>query len=229
MMNLQIWWWAARETGDPHWRELGLKHALKSAAVAGARRWLRHPVGALQSGRQSAAVHVPAKRFSTIPTTRPPGRRSSRTRTRAMRPILPWARGTAWAVYGFAEAYRATDRPELLATAEKSGGLSRSTVCPQDGVPWYDFGDEGVHFRNRDTLGGGHPGWRSVAAGGDRKRRRRRSRYRRQAERIVQSLIDSYLTPYGIPEPRLHHAAQRRHGYLRGLLLVGIVASTRAG
>ena len=212
MMNLQIWWWASKATGDPQWRELGLAHAKRSA------EWFVRPDGGvIQSvhynpgdNRQVFSSHGVKV---TVPNTAKPGELVFTHTHQGFAADTAWGRGTAWALYGLATTYRETKDAAILASAERVAAFVLDRL-PADGVTWYDFHDEGVHFRNRDTSAA------ALIAGGlltlaeSAPDQAARARYRAASVRIVQSLIDRYLTPVAAsdttPPGVLRHGSSTR-------------------
>lgn len=119
LMNLELLTSAARLGGDPHWREIAMAHA--DTAL------LHHfrPDG--------SSVHVVDYDGAT-------GRVLRRITHQGAGDDSAWARGQAWALYGYTMMYRETREERYLAQAEKVARfLLGHPRLPADKVPYWDF------------------------------------------------------------------------------------------
>jgi unsaturated chondroitin disaccharide hydrolase len=203
MMNLQIWWWAAKEANNPQWLELGRKHSLKSA------QWLVRPDGsAIQSVHYNPGDN--RQRFTSsgsivnFPNRAAPGEMVFTHTHQGFSADSAWSRAQGRST---ASPRRTAPRaiPNCSPTAEKLAAFTMQNL-PEDGVPWYDFADPGVFFRNRDTsaaaiLAGGFLHLAELTPDATRA-----AAYRQQAKSMVQSLMDRYLSDDGV----LRHGSSTR-------------------
>ncbi len=131
MMNLELLSWAAKNGGDANLREIAVSHADKTE-----QQHFR-PDG--------SAYHV----IDYDPET---GWVRAIHANQGMDTRTPWARGQAWAIYGFAMMFRETGKPEYLARAVKVADLCMTHPnLPADKVPYWDFGAEPGDKTPRDA------------------------------------------------------------------------------
>ncbi len=129
MINLEMLFWAARNGGD---------HSLYDIAVRHAETTMEHhfrPDGTCYH----VAVYDPADGHFIKGVTHQ-GYSDSST----------WARGQAWAVYGYTMVYRETHEQRFLDFACKVTDAYLSRL-PEDMVPYWDFDDPAIPMAPRDA------------------------------------------------------------------------------
>ena len=119
LMNLELLLWAARHGGDPAARTIALAHAdttLKNHF---------RPDG--------SSVHV----VDYDPVT---GQIIRRITHQGLSHDSSWARGQAWALYGYTMLYRETREARYLTQAEKIAAfIMNHPRLPADKIPYWDF------------------------------------------------------------------------------------------
>lgn len=131
MMNLELLTWAAREGGDTRLRAIAISHADKTLAN--------------HFRPDASCVHV----VDYDPAT---GAVLKKQTWQGIADDSAWARGQAWAIYGYTVMYRETRHPEYLAHAQR---IARFILdhprLPADKIPYWDFDARDIPAAPRDT------------------------------------------------------------------------------
>jgi unsaturated chondroitin disaccharide hydrolase len=117
LMNLELLFWSAKNGGDPTLMKIAETHARNTA-----RDFVR---------KNGSTFHL----LNYNPKS---GHILSRTTAQGYAPNSTWARGQAWAIYGFSIAYRETGDKYFLTTARKVADYYTDNL-PADFVPYWDF------------------------------------------------------------------------------------------
>ena len=108
-----------------------------------------------------------------------------------------WARGQAWAVYGYAMMYRETGVEEYLQQAVNVADMI-IPYLPEDGVPYWDFNDPKIPDTYRDASAGAVIASALVELSGYVDSKSKARKYLASAETILRTLAsDAYLCAEG--------------------------------
>lgn len=133
MINLEMLFWAAKNGGDPHLYDIAVNHAVTTM-----KNHFR-PDGTCFH----VAVYDPQS-GEFIKGMTHQGYADNST----------WARGQAWAIYGYTMVYRETQDPKFLDFACKVADVYLDRL-PEDKVPYWDFDDPAIPQAPRDASAAG--------------------------------------------------------------------------
>ena len=132
MINLEMLSWAAKNGGNPYLYDIAVSHADKTMKS--------------QFRPDYTSYHVAV--YDTIT-----GNLIKGVTHQGYADSTMWARGQAWAIYGYTVVYRETKDPKYLDFAQKVTDVYLDRL-PEDKVPYWDFDDPSIPDAPRDASAG---------------------------------------------------------------------------
>jgi len=131
MMNLELLFWASKESGDPVFRDIAVNHA---------RTTMGH-----HFRDDYSSYHVID--YDTIT-----GEVRNKHTHQGYAHESAWSRGQAWGLYGYTMCYRETGLPEFLEQAKHIARyIFTHPNLPEDLIPYWDFNAPGIPDEPRDV------------------------------------------------------------------------------
>ena len=129
MINLEMLFWAAKNGGNPYRYDVAVAHADKTMKCHFRPDYTSYHVAVYDTitGNLIKGVTHQGYADSTM-----------------------WARGQAWAIYGYTVVYRETKDPKYLDFAQKVTDVYLERL-PEDKVPYWDFDDPAIPNAPRDA------------------------------------------------------------------------------
>lgn len=169
MMNLELLFWSAQHGGSKQLRDIAIRHAettMKNHFRPDGSTY--HVIG---YDTASGAVLV-------------------RNTHQGYADESVWARGQAWAVYGFTMAYRYTKDDRFLNTAQRAANYFLDHL-PSDFVPYWDYLAPGIPNEPRDVSAGAIVSSALFELSGYGKSDADRAKYLEAAKKILRSLCSA--------------------------------------
>ncbi len=129
MMNLEMLFWTSKETNDPKFREVAVKHAETTLKNHFRDDW--------------SSYHVVD--YDTIT-----GQVLGKVTHQGLADSSSWGRGQAWGLYGFVVCYRETENTKYLQVAENIADYILSNL-PKDMISYWDYDDPKIPDAERDA------------------------------------------------------------------------------
>jgi unsaturated chondroitin disaccharide hydrolase len=192
MMNLELLFWASKNGGNPEYYNMAQSHARVTMEN--------------QFREDYTNYHVAI--YDTIN-----GNKIKCVTNQGLNDDSFWARGQAWAIYGYTMVYRETGNKEYLRFAEKVADIYLERL-PDDYIPYWDFDDPAIPNAPRDASSASIVASALLELSEIEDNRQKAKEYYLSAENMIKSLSsEDYLSGDVKPSFILHSTGNYPGGY----------------